>query len=367
MFINQIKEWDKGEQVVVFLNDGSVLDEKRKRICEIDCKHLSYFDGVSRTYEYETGTLDVRENDIVTIAEDGKVLKTHYTYGNEVDIFVTNHCNSNCIMCPLSETSRRKKNPDYMAWLKKYIEALPEDVAYLNITGGEPTLAREDFFEILTLLRSKFQNSGFQLLTNGRSIADGGLLKRLLDAGPSGMLFAIPVHSCVPAIHDGITQVNGSFLQTDRGIKNLLRMDQRVEIRIVLSKISIDTAVDTAFYISRNYPGVSTVNFVAMEMMGNAAVNRERIWIEYDRIFPKIQQAIDILINAGIDVKLYNFPLCVVKRGYWHIAAKSISAYKIQYQDSCESCCVKEICGGFFGSTKKLMNPKVYPVQRSGF
>lgn len=366
MFINQIKEWDKGEQVVVFLNKENNLKDTRKKISKADSTHICYYDEESKTYEYEPGPVEIQERDIITIAENGKIYKTHYSYGNEVDIFITNHCNSNCIMCPLSETSRKKNSPEYLSWLKKYIAALPLDVGYINITGGEPTLAKDYFLDVLNILRSKFQKSGFQILTNGRSLADGALLRRILDMGPSGMLFAIPVHSCVPDVHDYITQVNGSFVQTDRGIKNLLKMDQRVEIRIVLSKLSIDTAIDTAKYITIHYTGITIVNFVAMEMMGNAAINKEKIWMDYDQIFIRIQEAIDILVRNGIDVKLYNFPLCMVKSGYWHIAAKSISAYKIQYQDACEACCVKEICGGFFGSTKKLMNPKVYPIQRNG-
>ena len=79
----------------------------------------------------------------------------------------------------------------------------------------------------------------------------------------------------------------------------------------------------------------------------------------------KIRTAIDQLIKNGFDVKLYNFPLCMIKKGYWYIAAKSISGYKIQYQDDCLLCEAKDICGGFFSSTKKLMNPKVYPINRS--
>ena len=219
--------------------------------------------------------------------------------------------------------------------------------------------------EILSILTNKFQHSGFQLLTNGRSISDSHLLYRLLKTGPSGMLFAIPVHSCIPQVHDQITQAEGSFAQTDRGIKNLLDSDQKVEIRIVISKLSIDTVTETARYIVNNYLDVSTVNFMAMEMMGNAAINRERIWIDYDQIFNKIEEAIDVLVTNGIDVKLYNLPLCMVKRGFWHIAVRSISSYKIQYQDACSACCVRDICGGFFGSTRRLMNPPVYPVQRS--
>ena len=59
----------------------------------------------------------------------------------EIDIFVTNKCNSNCIMCPMSEGSRRKNNPEHIEELKAYIRELPKDVEYINVTGGEPTLA----------------------------------------------------------------------------------------------------------------------------------------------------------------------------------------------------------------------------------
>ena len=58
----------------------------------------------------------------------------------EIDIFVTNKCNSNCIMCPMSESSRRKNNPEHIEELKAYIRELPKDVEYINVTGGEPTL-----------------------------------------------------------------------------------------------------------------------------------------------------------------------------------------------------------------------------------
>ena len=90
----------------------------------------------------------------------------------EIDIFVTNKCNSNCIMCPMSEGSRRKNNPEHIEELKAYIRELPKDVEYINVTGGEPTLAGKDFLEIMHMLKEKFQHSGFQLLTNGRSAAD---------------------------------------------------------------------------------------------------------------------------------------------------------------------------------------------------
>ena len=51
----------------------------------------------------------------------------------EIDIFVTNKCNSNCIMCPMSEGSRRKNNPEHIEELKKEIDNLLE----IASKGGE--------------------------------------------------------------------------------------------------------------------------------------------------------------------------------------------------------------------------------------
>ena len=67
------------------------------------------------------------------------------------------------------------------------------------------------------------------------------------------------------------------------------------------------------------------MNFIAMEMMGCAAVHKDELWVDYPIVFKKMKSAIDCLISHGIDVQLYNFPLCAVERGYWHIAVKSIT------------------------------------------
>ena len=63
-----------------------------------------------------------------------------------------------------------------------------------------------------------------------------------------------------------------------------------------------------------------------------------------------------------MDVKLYNFPLCAVKKEYWVLCSKSISDYKIEYDDVCSQCKVKEICGGIFDSTKRMAKITGKPI-----
>ena len=52
------------------------------------------------------------------------------------------------------------------------------------------------------------------------------------------------------------------------------------------------------------------------------------------------------MIN-GIDVALYNFPYCMIERGYWSLAKKSISSYKAEYYVECDKCKMKSMCCGF--------------------
>ena len=65
-----------------------------------------------------------------------------------------------------------------------------------------------------------------------------------------------------------------------------------------------------------------------IKLMGNAAKNMKDVWLPYKDMFEKSEKAIRLLIKHGIDVQLYNFPLCSVKREYWDICSKSISDYK---------------------------------------
>ena len=96
---------------------------------------------------------------------------------------------------------------------------------------------------------------------------------------------------------------------------------------------------------------ITVVNFIALEMCGNAIKNREQVWIDYPEAAAACEAGIEKLVSAGIDIGLYNFPLCAVKHKYWTLCRDSISDYKIRYTPVCESCKVKSICYGVFNST----------------
>lgn len=294
-----------------------------------------------------------RENDTVFINKYGncQLLFCYSEYSQT--IIITNRCNSNCIMCPYTSHFRAHTTDCADDFLMNQINYLPSHTEQLTITGGEPTLRRTIFFRFMEKIRINFPRTSCLILTNGRSFSLESICYKSKFMFPKKLIAAVPIHASYAELHDIITQANGSFVQTIAGIKNLLNLGIGVEIRIVVFKENHHDMLNIAKLIKRELLGVSVVNFMAAEMCGNAAKNRSNVWISYNKAFADCKTAIDFLISSGIDVGIYNFPLCSVPRKYWGIYKKSISDYKIRYGKDCHLCNGKKVCGGVFASSIK--------------
>ena len=261
----------------------------------------------------------------------------------------------------MPENVRRNGSNIRIDYLLSLIRYIPATLPHVTITGGEPFMIREKLFDILGYLKEKCVGTEFLLLTNGRAFSIAGYAERLVNTAPSRFCVGIPIHGNNARLHDSITRVNGSFEQTVDGIKKLIKGNVDVEIRIVVTRFNADSFTDIARMIIKEYPNISSVKIMAMEMLGNAATHFNQVWIPYDEIFGKIKSAINLLVNNNIDVAIYNMPLCFVDEGYWYICKKSISDYKIRYYDKCLDCNVKNLCGGVFAGTYRFLEDSVKP------
>lgn len=270
-------------------------------------------------------------------------------------LFVTNKCNSNCYMCPDSEYARKKDLRIEKEDLLNYVKVLPTDLPYLDITGGEPTLLGADLPCILGEVFSHFEDVHVMILSNGRAFADTDYTSMFAIFQNKEILFEIPIHGFDINTHDSITQAKGSFEQTMRGIKNLLALEISVGIRIVVSKLNIKFIHKIVQMIGNEFKQIRTINIMGLEMLGNAFLHRELVWIEFDEIRKYLQKIIELCFLYGIEPRLYNFPLCMFDEKYWTVYRKSISPHKIVYLDECAGCPYRmNMCGGFFSSTARL-------------
>ena len=300
--------------------------------------------------------------DVFEIWPNGVLSRKYNDKSEDNYFFITGRCNSNCIMCPSPEFSRKSNETNTLSYLMELANHIPSDVRHLTITGGEPFLMGEDIFAFFQHLKDKFARTEFLILTNGRIFALRKYLDRFCETVPCKSIVAIPVHGSCQEVHDYITRTKGSFEQTKIGIKRLLKKGIPVEIRLVVSRLNYHDFDRIAELIISEFQGISYVSIIAMEMTGTARMNLSEVWIGYKESFPFIANAIRTLINNGIDVKLYNFPLCTVERSFWTLCEKSISDNKIRFAESCDSCKFKKSCSGVFAGTLQLERNELEPI-----
>ena len=274
-------------------------------------------------------------------------------------VYVTNQCNSNCIMCPDSVKLRTRPNEVTMENLLEQIGEINPEAEHVDITGGEPTLLKEQLPELIEAVFRQAPDAEVLMLSNGRSFAVGGYTERFSAFAHRRLKIEIPIHGDCAELHDRIAGCPESFVQTRAGIHHLLEAGVEVGIRIVVSRLNYSRLNELIRFISREFPEIKYVNLMGMEVLGNAWKNREQVWIEFDEVKDSLQQAVEQCFACGIIPSLYNYPLCLFDRKYWYCYRNSISDYKIRYFEECEKCTEKSRCGGFFASTYRYTRYKV--------
>ena len=166
-------------------------------------------------------------------------------------------------------------------------------------------------------------------------------------------MLGIPIYSSIDYEHDYVVQAKNAFDETMIGLHNLGRYGVKVEIRVVIHKLTFSRLPETAEFIYRNLPFASHVALMGMELMGFAVPNLEDLWIDPYDYQEELSTATNYLASRGMNVSIYNHQLCVVPEEIWPFCRKSISDWKNQYLDQCRECCVRDQCGGFFTSSLK--------------
>lgn len=300
--------------------------------------------------------------DVFEIWENGVLVRKYNDRSGDNYFFITGKCNSNCIMCPSPEYSRRTSEMIPFEGLMKLAEHIPSDVPHMTITGGEPFLMGEQIFPFLRYLKEHFAETEFLFLTNGRVFAIERYLQQFCENAPDNSIVAIPVHGSCEEVHDRITQTAGSFAQTRQGVRGLLKKGVPVEIRLVVSKLNVHHFCQIAELIIREFRGIEYVSVIAMEMTGSARQNLREVWIPYRETFACIADGVRSLVEHGFDVKLYNFPLCTVEKPFWTLCEKSISESKVRFAEACSVCRYQKDCSGVFAGTLQLERDELRPI-----
>lgn len=300
----------------------------------------------------EEGTLEPQ--DVVAVDFHGRQSEVlmrkadlHHT------VFLTNRCNSRCIMCSQPPT------PHDDSWRFQEAMVLAQSLTWsppvFGFSGGEPLLLGDALREVLDQFLQWHPTAKLEVLTNGRLVSDGALAKKLLE-GLKGTSWMVPLYGHAPFVHNHVVQAE-AFDQTIAGLLNLQRFRQPIQLRAVLIQPVLRFLPELCEFIANNLPFVREVALMGCEPIGFALANSQECRLDLRDWSNQLLAGVRALDRGQVPVILMNLPLCSIDPRLWPLAHKSISDWKNVYGAECDGCVVRESCCGLFSWHEKGWAP----------
>lgn len=291
------------------------------------------------------------DGDVVYLHPAGFVRTLYRRSSPHNFILATDRCNSFCLMC--SQPPRQADDSHRMDEHFRLIDLIDPDTNELGITGGEPTLFKDDFLRLIERCKERLPNTALHVLTNGRLFYYREFAQRLGAISHPDIMLGVPLYSDVDSEHDYVVQAKDAFEETVLGLQNLGRYNVPVEIRVVVHRQTYRRLPQLAEFVARNFPFAAHVALMGMEMFGFVHRNFEELWIDPHDYQAELREAAETLTLAGLYTSIYNHQLCVLDRRLWPLARRSISDWKNIYLEECGRCVLRDECGGLFQSAAK--------------
>lgn len=174
-------------------------------------------------------------------------------------------------------------------------------------TGGEPT-TRSDLPELIRYATEKCGYKTVIIQTNGRRLAYKSYLKELIKSGAGQ--FAVSVHGHIAALHDYLTQAEGSFSETILGIRNVLEFGSTLATNTVITKSNCRNLPDIATLLGTI--GVKQMQFSYPHLEGKALLNADNIAPPMLMAAPYMRKAVETATRFGSVVFTEGFPYCIL-------------------------------------------------------
>lgn len=349
----------------LLLSDDSDPDADLRPWKHVVCtgtRKITVDEGQTTIVELDHQLSHLDDGDVIAVRA-GRARVLYQKRSNHVWLLTTERCDNYCLMC--SQPPKRTDDSWLVDELQSAIALLPPELPSIGFTGGEPLLLGERFIDLLRDVKKLMPDTYVHVLSNGRAFADPILTRSWASLQHSRLSVGIPLYSAVPAIHDYVVQAKGAFDQTVLGIMRLKDAGQRVEIRIVLHRITVERLTSTCRWIARNMPFVDHVALMGLENTGFAIANTKELWVDpYDYRY-ELRDATQVLVQGGVKFSVFNLPLCLLLEETRMYAVKSISEWKNDFPEVCAGCGAKTDCAGFFSSGRPRISNAISPIKYS--
>ncbi|WP_458316421.1 His-Xaa-Ser system radical SAM maturase HxsC [Mycolicibacterium brisbanense] len=307
-------------------------------------------DAMSMSYVRVPAMLaELGDGDVLSIYPKSGRVRVLYRRSSRHNFFlVTERCNNYCLMC--SQPPRKVDDGWLIDEIAQSLSLVDPATSALTFTGGEPLTEWRRFVGLLELTRDLLPDTAIHVLTNGRAFSSPEVANAWAAVDHPKLSAGIPIYAAVDHIHDYVVQAKGAFDETVLGVLHLKNRGQQVEIRVVLHAVTAPRLRETCSWIARNLPFVDHVALMGMENTGFAVANDETLWIDPLDYQEQLKAGVDILSAAGVNVSVYNLPLCVLDPSVRRFAVRSISDWKNAYLPECDGCSARSACAGFFST-----------------
>lgn len=303
----------------------------------------------------------LEDGDIIRIEPKRNAIRVLYRRSSASNAFLmTERCNHYCLMC--SQPPRDVDDGWLVDEIVSVIPMISDETKEIGLTGGEPTLLGDGFLRVVRTAKNYLPRTALHILSNGRRFSDPHFARSYAEINHHDVMIGIPIYSDLSTVHDYVVQADGAFDETIRGILNLKRNRQRVEIRIVIHKQTYSRLPQLAEFIARNLTFVDQVVLMGLEITGFTRANLPDLWIDPVEYQQELLRATQLLASHRMHVSIYNHQLCLIDRSLWPFARKSISDWKNEYMPECQGCAVMGECGGFFSSAKHQHSSHISPI-----
>jgi len=275
---------------------------------------------------------------------------------NANTLLLTERCDNRCLFC-----SQPPKEADDSYLFVDAAMALSEFQAesVIGLSGGEPFLYPQKVFGLFDTLDSQSLQTPLHILTNGRVFSDQSTVSTLASyAKEREVVLGIPLYATNADIHDSLVVAQGAWHDTVLGLINLSHSEIGVELRFIPTKFNVDELLEIIPFVSKYFGNRFFVSVMNLEATGWAKKNWNDLYLSPELYGDKLSIMKRQATHAGIELRLFNYPLCHLPEDVMDMAVKSISDWKNTYHDECERCMKKGQCGGYFTSAKgALLDP----------
>lgn len=290
-------------------------------------------------------------------------------------IQVVRHCNHFCGFCSNPTTPYVHTFETMKVLVDDFVKR-----GYFGVilTGGEPSLHPE----LPRICRyATDQGLHVRMISNGWRLADDRYAQEMAEAGLK--IVHISVYSVRNDIEEQLRGTPGTLEKAFAAMDNAHRHGVDVNHNCVINRLNADHLDENVRHYIRHHPYVR--HFVWNNLdpsMGRAEVNQEQYTPRLADFELSLHRAMRLLHRTGRTFRVEKVPLCYMAEFPWastetrkivkgeerivhFLDAKQTvrqTDWEHIYSPSCESCSVRQICGGLFDRGNAYDPEELYPL-----